>query len=251
MEEDQMSLVDHLGELRRRIMWVAAVLVVTMVAGFFIAVPALDYLKSIPPATGISWHALAPGDGIRVYFQFAFLFAVAVTLPFTLYHLWAFVKPGLREEEQKATIKYIPFSVLLFLAGFSFAYFVVFRLALAFTTSLNERMSLIETYGITQYFTFMFNILLPVSLVFELPVVVMFLTKLRVLNPIRLRKLRRYSYLILVILSTLIAPPDLLSNLLIVLPLIILYEISVVLSGRIYRRQLEQDREWEEEYGPK
>jgi sec-independent protein translocase protein TatC len=251
MQDEQMSLVDHLTELRRRVFWIVAVLAVTMIGGFLAAVRVIDFLKTIKPASEMTWHALSPWDGIRVYMQFAFILSVAVTLPFTMFQVWSFVKPGLRVHERKATLRYIPYSLLLFLVGLTFAYFVVFRLAFSFTTDLNKSMNLTETYGITQYFSFMLNILLPVSLLFELPVVVMFLTKLRILNPLRLKKLRRYAYMVLVVLSTLIAPPDLISNLLIAAPMIVLYEISVFLSAAIYRKQLEQDRQWEAEYGDK
>jgi sec-independent protein translocase protein TatC len=97
----------------------------------------------------------------------------------------------------------------------------------------------------------MFNILLPIALLFELPVVVMFLTRLRLVNPKRLRKLRRYAYMALVILSTIVTPPDAISAIIVAIPLILLYEISVLLSGVVYRKQLAKDRIWEAEYGEK
>ena len=95
----------------------------------------------------------------------------------------------------------------------------------------------------------MFNIVIPMSLLFELPIVVMFLTRLRILNPSRLRKLRRYAYLLLVVLATLVTPPDMVSDILVAIPLILLYELSVILSGRVYRRLVERDRQREAEFG--
>jgi sec-independent protein translocase protein TatC len=86
----------------------------------------------------------------------------------------------------------------------------------------------------------MFNILIPVSLLFEMPVLVMFLTKLHILNPVRLKAARKVSYLILVIVATMITPPDLISDLLVGIPLILLYELSVWLSAVVYRKQLAQ-----------
>ncbi len=246
-----MSLTEHLTELRRRIIWIVAMLVVSMIGGFFLSVPVLDFLKGVGHAKDTVWHALSPGDSIRIYMQLAFFIAVGITLPFTLYQLWAFVRPGLHPAERKATLKYIPISVLLFLAGVAFAYLVVFQMALEFAIRLNRSLHVEEMYGINQYFSFMLNIVMPVALLFELPVLIMFLTKLRILNPLRLKKMRRYAYFVLVVLSTLIAPPDLMSNLLIVLPLILLYELSVTLSRRIYRKQLEAEKRWEAEYGAK
>jgi sec-independent protein translocase protein TatC len=251
MQDDSMSLVEHLGELRKRIFWVAIVLVLAMIGGFFAAKSILIYFKKAAPIANVEWHAFSPWDALRMYMQLSFILALIVTVPVILYHLWAFVKPGLRVEEQKATLRYIPYTALLFLIGLAFAYFVVFPMTFKFTSSLTKSLGLVETYGITQYFTYMFNILLPISILFELPAVVMFLTRLRLLNPIRLRKMRRYAYLFLVILSSIVTPPDAISAIIVAIPLIILYEISVILSRIVYRKQLEQDRKWAEEYGEK
>src|SRR5690625_379359 len=139
--------------------------------------------------------------------MFAFMIALAISLPFSLYQIWSFMKPGLRGIEKKAAYRYIPGASILFLVGFSFAYFIVFTMAFLFTSIITERLDLIQTYGIIQYFTFMFNIVMPMSILFQMPIVVMFLTEIRVLNPKRLKKFRKPSYLLLVILSTVVTPP--------------------------------------------
>ncbi|MCY9664852.1 twin-arginine translocase subunit TatC [Paenibacillus alginolyticus] len=248
---EEMSLVEHLGELRKRIMWVLAVLVIGMVGGLISARPIIRYLKNIPPANSISWNVFSPWDALRLYMNFGLAVGILITLPVILYHIWAFVKPGLREAEQKASIIYIPYAFLLFLVGLSFGYWVVFPMAFYFTSSISHSLDITEMYGAAQYFTFMFNIILPLAITFEMPIVVMFLTKIRLLNPKRLHKFRRYAYMLLVILSTVITPPDAISAILVALPLIILYEFSVFMSGFIYRKQLAKDAEWEREFGPK
>lgn len=248
---EEMSLVEHLGELRKRIMWVLVVLVIGMVGGLICAKPIIRYLKNIPPADSISWNVFSPWDALRLYMNFGLAVGILITLPVILYHIWAFVKPGLRETEQKASIIYIPYAFLLFLGGLSFGYWVVFPMAFYFTSSISRSLDITEMYGAAQYFTFMFNIILPLALTFEMPIVVMFLTKIRLLNPKRLHKFRRYAYMLLVILSTVITPPDAISAILVALPLIVLYEFSVFMSGFIYRKQLAKDAEWEREFGPK
>jgi sec-independent protein translocase protein TatC len=248
---EEMSLVEHLGELRKRIMWVLVVLVVGMVGGLICAKPIIRYLKNIPPADSISWNVFSPWDALRLYMNFGLAVGILITLPVILYHIWAFVKPGLREAEQKASIIYIPYAFLLFLGGLSFGYWVVFPMAFYFTSSISRSLEITEMYGAAQYFTFMFNIILPLAIVFEMPIVVMFLTKIRLLNPKRLHKFRRYAYMLLVILATVITPPDAISAILVALPLIVLYEFSVFMSGFIYRKQLAKDAEWEREFGPK
>jgi sec-independent protein translocase protein TatC len=249
--DDGMSLVEHLGELRRRIIWIIVVLIIGMVIGLIFAQPLITYLKSVPPAKDISWNVFSPWDAIRMYMNFALVTGLVVTLPFALYQLWSFLKPGLREEEQKASLVFVPFAFILFLVGLAFAYFIVFRMAFLFTSGITEKLALQETYGIAQYFSFMFNILIPISLIFELPIVIMFLTRLRILNPKRLHTLRRYAYLLLVVVAAMITPPDALSMIIVAVPMILLYELSVLLSGLVYRKQLAQDKAWEEEYGKK
>lgn len=246
-----MSLIDHLGELRKRIMWILVVLVIGMVGGLVAAKPVIRYLKSIPPADGIGWNVFSPWDALRLYMNFGLAVGLLITLPVILYHIWAFVKPGLRETEQKASIIYIPYAFLLFLLGLSFGYWVVFPMAFYFTSSISKSLEITEMYGAAQYFTFMFNIILPLAIVFEMPIVVMFLTKIKLLNPKRLHKFRRYAYMIMVILATVITPPDAISAILVSVPLIILYEFSVFMSGFIYRKQLANDAAWEREFGPK
>ncbi|TBL67760.1 twin-arginine translocase subunit TatC [Paenibacillus thalictri] len=246
-QDEGMSLVEHLTELRKRVIWVIAVLIVGMVIGLIFAQPLIIYFKTVPPANTINWNVFSPGDSLRMYMNFGLLVGLIVTLPVAMYHLWAFLKPGLRVEEQKASLMFVPFAFLLFLIGLAFGYFVVFRMAFIFTSSISKNLQLTETYGISQYFSFMFNIIIPLSLLFELPIVAMFLTKLRILNPMLMRKLRRYAYLLLVIVAAVITPPDATSMILVFLPMIVLYEFSTFLSGFIYRRQLIRDKEWEDD----
>ncbi|MFC5446864.1 twin-arginine translocase subunit TatC [Paenibacillus aestuarii] len=248
---EEMSLVEHLGELRKRLMSILIVLVIGMVGGLIAAKPIIRYLKNIPPASGIGWNVFSPWDALRLYMNFGLAVGALITLPVALYHIWAFVKPGLHETEQKASVIYIPAAFVLFLLGIAFGYFVVFPMAFYFTSSISKSLDITEMYGAAQYFSFMFNIILPLALVFEMPIVVMFLTKIRLLNPKRLHKLRRYAYMLMVVLATIITPPDAISAILVSIPLIILYEFSVFLSGIIYRKQLVQDAEWEREYGAK
>lgn len=108
-------------------------------------------------------------------------------------------------------------------------------------------MELEETYGIAQYFSFMFNIVIPCALMFELPIVIAFLTALRLVTPTLLRKWRRYGYMLLVVLSTLVAPPDLLSNLFILVPFLLLFELSILLSAAIHKRWNSRNTVWNSE----
>ncbi|RCW44285.1 sec-independent protein translocase protein TatC [Paenibacillus prosopidis] len=248
-EEGLMPLFEHLGELRKRLVYVLIVLTIGLVVGLIFAEPAYNFLMSQEPANTISLNTFSLWDGIGMYMKFALVIALILALPVIAYQLWAFVKPALRKNEQRSTLKYVPFALLMFLIGLAFSYFVVFPLAFRFTRSVSQHLNLVETYGIAQYFSFMFNLLIPISLLFELPLVIMFLTAIRLVNPKRLRKMRRLAYFIMVLIGVMITPPDFISDVLVAIPLICLYEVSVFLSGTVYKKQLEADAKWEAEYG--
>jgi sec-independent protein translocase protein TatC len=248
-KEQLMTLFEHIGELRRRLIYTILVLVVGMIIGLLLADPAYNYLMSQEPVNGMELNAFSLWDGIGMYMKFALVISLVLVLPFAFYQIWAFVKPALRIKEQRVALLFVPFALILFLIGLSFSYFVVFPMAFKFTTDVAKHLNLKETYGITQYFSFMYNILIPISLLFELPLVIMFLTKLRILTPKRLRKMRRVAYFILIFIGIVVTPPDFISDSLVAVPLILLYEISVILSSVVYRKQLEADRAWEEQYG--
>src|SRR5690606_14066957 len=174
-----MPLMEHIGELRRRLLYVMAVLVIGLIAGLVIAKPAYEYLMSVEPASKLTeLNAFSLWDGIGMYMKFALVIALLPALPFAFYQLWAFVSPGLAPRARRATLRYVPFALIMLLAGLAFSYYVVFPLAFGFTTGITRELGLAETYGITQYFAFMFNILIPISLLFELPILIMFLTRI-------------------------------------------------------------------------
>ncbi|RED87577.1 sec-independent protein translocase protein TatC [Cohnella phaseoli] len=248
-EGSLMSLFDHLNELRRRLIYVLLMLTIGLVIGVVLAKPAYNFLIDRHTANAIALHAFSLWDGIGMYMKFAFVIAMIVTFPFTIYQLWAFVKPGLSKNEQRSSLKYVPLALMMLLLGLAFSYFVVFPLAFDFTRMVAGQLELQETYGIAQYFAFLFHIVIPISLLFELPLVIMFLTAIRIVNPIRLRKMRRVAYFVMVVTGVTITPPDFISDILVSIPLIALYELSVWLSGTIYRKQVETDKRWEDELG--
>ncbi|MDO7907239.1 twin-arginine translocase subunit TatC [Paenibacillus sp. JX-17] len=247
--EELMPLTEHLGELRRRIIYVLLVFAAALAGGFLAAQPVYTYLVHDGQAAQFSLHAISFWDGVGIYMKIALLLGLALTCPFIVYQLWKFVSPGLLPQERSAAGRYVPYTFVLFVLGAAFAYYVIFPMALSFTTSVNRNLGLEETYGVAQYFTFLFNIVLPVSLLFELPLAVMLLTRLRLVTPRLLRKMRRVSYFALVFVAVVITPPDVVSDLLVSVPLLGLYEVSVLLSTVVYRKQQTADARLEEELG--
>ncbi|MFC0472434.1 twin-arginine translocase subunit TatC [Halalkalibacter kiskunsagensis] len=245
MEQRDMSVMDHIVELRRRIIITLIFFVVALIAGFFLAAPLITYLQSTPTAQNLPMNAFKMTDPIRIFMTFAFASALIITFPVILFQLWAFVSPGLHEKEQKATLAYIPFAFILLLVGLSFSYFVLFPFIVQFMSNLSERLGITEQYGINEYFSFLFQVTIPFGLLFQLPVVVMFFTRLGMLTPSLLTQVRKFAYFILLVIAGLITPPEILSHLMVTLPLLLLYEFSIWVSYLTYRKvqRLEKERE--------
>lgn len=232
-----MSLVGHLNELRVRLTWILIYFIITLVIGFFFAEPLINYFKTSPAAINIEWNVFALSDAIRVYLQFAFIIGLTLTLPFILFQLWRFVSPGLTKTERRATAWFIPSAFLLFLGGTSFAYFVIFPMIVNFLSKIASQLDVNELYGMSQFFGLMFNMIIPFGLLFELPVVVVFLTRIGIVKPALLVRFRKLAYLILVILAASITPPEIVSEILVSVPLIVLYEFSIWLSKITHSRR--------------
>ncbi len=245
-QEPEYTLVEHLAELRKRLIIVAVTFILSLTIGFILAPRLLTFIKKQPTAMHVEWNIFGYTDGLMIYLNCALILSLLITLPIALHQIWLFVKPGLSENESKGTIMFIPASFLLFLAGISFSYFLLFPLMLNFMSNINESIGAIETYGMKQYFTFMFNLLLPVGIVFELPVVILFLTKLGIVTPDKLRKMRKIAYFILVVVGVSISPPDFISDILIIIPLLLLFEISIWVSSASLKRKLANEERQKE-----
>lgn len=233
----QEELIGHLAELRKRLILISLWFVATLSAGLYVSPRLLLLLKRHSAAASIEWNVFSFTDGLFIYLRCAFLVAALFTLPLVLYQVWAFVRPGLTEREAKGTFAYVPVSFLLFVAGASFGYFLVFPMMLHFMKAMNESVGAVETYGMDRYFSFLFNVVFPLGVTFEMPIVILFLTRIGLLNPARMRSIRKYAYVGLAIVGSCISPPDFVSHLSVTLPLLLLFELSVLISSRFSRKR--------------
>lgn len=227
------TLTEHLEELRLRFIISGVGFMVFFLLSFLFVADIYRFLiKDIDRQLAI----LSPGDIIWVNVAIAAVSALAFTIPLITYQLWRFMAPGMKENEKKATLAFIPGLFFLFLLGLGFGLFVLYPLVMTFLTGIAEDQFQIM-YTVGGYFTFMFRLTVPVAVLFEVPAVVMFMTRLGLLRPQTLRNSRKYAYFVLVVISVVISPPDFLSDALLILPLILLYEISILLSAWVNRRQ--------------
>ena len=236
MENREMNLIDHLGEMRKRLIIILGSFMLLLILSFIYV---KDIYNWIVQDSSIKLAILGPSDILWVYLLLSGVIAIAGTIPIAAHQIWLFVKPALSENERKVTLAYIPALFMLFLIGISFGYFVIFPLVFDFLLSLSDEMFM-TFFTADKYFRFMVHIILPFGFLFELPVIIMFLTSLGILNPYRLQKMRKVAYFCLVVTAILITPPDFVSDVIVVIPLLFLYECSVLLSKMVYKKKQKQ-----------
>lgn len=233
MVDKELNVIDHLDELRKRIIITAVAFVFFFVIGFIYAEEFyLWFVKDLD----VQLMVLGPGDIIWIYFMLAGVIAVTGTIPVLSVQLWLFVNPALTSTEKRVTLSYIPALFLLFILGLSFGYYVIFPNVLHFLIELSGDMFL-TNFTAEKYFRFLMQMTIPFAILFELPAVVMFLTSLGIINPYVLSKARKYAYFVLIVIAIIISPPDLMSDFLVMIPLLVLYEISITLSKWVYKKR--------------
>lgn len=246
MNQKDMTLLDHIEELRKRLVIIVVFFVLALIASFFLSQPLIKWIQHANVAQEITMNAFRVTDPFKVYMQVTFVLALIMISPLLLYQLWAFISPGLLDKERTATLSYIPVSVILFLGGISFSYFILFPFVIRFMLGLSGNMEIETTIGINEYFHFLFQITIPFGILFQLPVVVLFLTRLGIVTPDLLAQIRKYAYFVLIVVAGIITPPEVVSHMMVTVPLLLLYEISIWISKIGYRKvkaaEAEQER---------
>jgi sec-independent protein translocase protein TatC len=232
----RMSFLDHLQELRSRILkmvlglLVAGVISLTFVNQLwrFIAAPAVEALTSLgikPPTL----KAITPMEQFNViWVKLPFLCALFIAAPWVVYQMWAFISPGLYKRERRYAVPFVLCTAGLFILGGAFAYFVAFRFALTFLLGIGIGNYVDPTVSISEYFDLFVNVTLGVALTFEMPILIFVLTLLRVVRPAFLVKHSRYAILGIFVIAAIVTPtPDAVNMLLFALPMCLLFYVGV------------------------
>ena len=238
----RLSWIEHLKELRQRLIYIVIAFFIVFLLCITLISKLYNYFVSPLLAEHLQLIVVGPGEIITVYLAISGATAIGLTFPFIMWQTWGFVSPGLTDKERVYTLRLIPFTLLMFVAGLCFAWFLVFPTILHFLIHFTEQQGLGIFLRAGTYFSFLTSIVLPFGFVFELPVVVVFLTRLGVVTPKFLRKSRRYAYLVIVIFGVLISPPELISHLSVTVPMICLYELSILLSVVALARRIKHQQ---------
>ena len=235
----RMSFMEHLEELRSRLLKsIAGVLVAFMASIIFCkdlwrvvsapAVTALTHLGVHPP----NLAQITPMEQFNViYLKLPLLVSVFVGSPWVLYQVWAFISPGLYQREKKWAVPFVVSTAGLFITGGSFAYFVAFRYGLEFLLGIGRDVNITPVVSINEYFDLFVNVTLGVGLVFEMPVIIFFLTLLRLASPRFLLKHSRYAILAITVIAAVVTPtPDIFNMMLFAVPMVALFFVGVFAS---------------------
>jgi sec-independent protein translocase protein TatC len=232
-DEKRMSFLEHLEELRWRILKsLAAVIVFSIVAYFFSSHLLTLLIKPVP--SDVQLIFTSPTGAFLVSIKIAIIFGIIASLPVIFYQAWQFVFPGLLESEAKILSVLISSAMVCFLLGATFAFLVILPLGLRFLFSFQTG-QLLPMPDIGSYIGFAGRLILAFGLVFEMPLLSFALSKLGILTPAFLRKRRRYAVVSIFIAAAILTPPDVITQLMLAAPLVLLYEISIWISAAINR----------------
>lgn len=226
----EMPFLDHLEELRWRILWSLSALVVGSVIGFFLVVHfnvlALLIRPIEPFLSEGKLKYLSPADPFTITLKLAVTAGILLAFPVIVYEVWAFLAPALKSEEKRAVIPALYFGLGLFAGGMALAYFVVLPMALRFFAGFQQE-SLEENITVGPFLGLVVKLLLGFGIVFETPVVMMVLGAMGLVTSDMLRRTRRVAIVIIVAVGAFLTPPDIFSQLMMAVPLLILYELSI------------------------
>ncbi len=237
-DKRELSLIDHLLELRTRLLRavIAISIVVIALAPFarqlysLLAEPLVRYLPE-----GSSMIAIDVASPFFAPFKLVLILGLLVAMPAVIYQAWAFVAPGLYRHEQRLARPLLVASVVLFYAGCAFAYFLVFPVVFAFFTSMAPEGVAVMT-DISRYLDFILALFIAFGLAFQVPVATIVLVALGVTTPESLAKARGYVVVGAFLVAMLITPPDMISQTLLALPVLALYELGIIMSRVLLRR---------------
>lgn len=229
---EKQPFLSHLEELRKRLV----VCAIGVGVGFAIAYIFSERLfqllvaplKAVMPEGDQLIFTNLP-EMFFAYIKVAFIAGILAAAPLIFYELWMFIAPGLYQKEKKMAIPFVISSTILFVGGALFGYFVVFPFGFKFFIGFsNEYVKALPS--VKQYFSFSMKLLFAFGVVFELPVIIFFLSKMGIVTPQFLRQKRKYAILLTFVLAAILTPPDVITQCMMAGPLIVLYEIGILVS---------------------
>ncbi len=227
---EKVSISSHLIELKNRFVKVALVLAIFFGVCFYFKEFLLLWLEDpLPPKYKGNLIFISPTEPFFAHMKVSFMGALFISMPYILYHVWFFISPGLKVKEKKITMMFVFFGTFFFLFGGAFCYFLVLPLGLKFLIGYG-----VDYYHmqitIQLYFSFVVKLILAFAFAFQTPLIMILLTKFGVINTIKMRMYRKWAFLGAFAMSAVLTPPDIITQVLLGIPLYLLYEFGVLVS---------------------
>jgi len=237
--EEALPLTTHLEELRKRLIRIIIILVIVFSFVYWKSFIFMDFITApivpiLPEKSSMAILKLT--EGFFTELKLSALVAVFFSMPFIFYQLWKFIAPGLYAQERKYVFSFVFMSSLLFFLGAAFAYYVVFPFGFKFFLSYAEGY-VTASLSMQWSLSFVTRLIMAFGIVFEMPVFVLFLSKMGILTSDMMKKHRRYAYFGIVVFSAILTPPDVFTQLMMSGPMIILYEFSVIVAKTFGRKR--------------
>lgn len=241
-----MKLTGHLKELRSRLVVCLLVLFVTIIVGIGLAPKLVEHLLNMGKVYGYQYVYLSPQELLMQYMSAALVFGIVATMPLILYQVWAFAKPGLTKRENRVFLCALIFGTICFCVGVYFAYQVMLPTMLLFLSTLENGAEVAAAISVQNYISFLLTIFIIFGGVFELPVLSVVLDAVGILKVKWMKQARRYVIVVSFIVSAFITPPDVVSQVMVAIPVMGLYELSIILCSiveKLRRKKPEEDDE--------
>ena len=244
-KESNMSLSGHLRELRNRVVICVVCLVFTFLVGLHFAPDLVELLTGMGEQYGYQYVYIAPQELLMQYFSVALIAALCIAFPVIAYNIWAFMKPGLRKNENFLIRAALVCGLGCFVIGVLFAYYIMIPFMLHFLIDLSRGSDITASISVQSYLTFLFSIFLIFGIIFELPVMSVVLTQVGILKTKWMRKGRKLIVICIFVISSLVTPTDIVSQIMVAIPMIALYEVSILISSALLklRKKKQQDEE--------
>ena len=266
--EKEMSFLEHLEELRWHVVRALAAVIVFTIAAFAMAPWIFENIIFAPARVDfatfeflcrlgdtIGYEGLCVQDipfkiqsrnmtgQFTMHIMSSFIIGLVVAFPYVVWEFWRFIKPGLQASERKYSRGAVGSVSVLFFMGVAFGYYVIAPWMVYFLANYSISDIIVNEFDITSYVSTVVMLLLGSGLLFQLPVVIYFLTKFGIVTPEFLRKYRKHSIVIILVIAAIVTPPDPLSQMLITIPLYLLFEISILISASVAKRKAREEAE--------
>ena len=225
----KLPLLSHLDELRTRIIKISVFFFTFFIVSFVFTNEIISFLQN-SILMDIELVVLTPYEFIITKLSLSVFLAIFLSFPIIVYHLILFIKPALKKKEKKFLIPITIFSFLLFIVGMSFGYTVLLKIGIRYLANLSMPVNVANLWSFGKVINFVFFTILMTGFIFQLPLIVVLLNKLNIVNKATLKQKRVHIYVFIFIFAAILTPPDPITQLLIAVPLILLFEISFILT---------------------